>query len=77
MGSNIGAKNSYRKVNLMVTEIRDNSVFFVSNKAATTVSFGRSLLSYLSDERLKNYNGPLPQEFALEVAAWRVKQGDM
>lgn len=78
MGSNVnaGAKNNYRKMTLDVTEIREKSFFF-TNAAGFQVSVGRSLLSHISDERLETYDGPLPQEFALEIIKWRVDKGDM
>lgn len=75
MGTNIGAKNSYKKVTLPVQEIRDASIQVHGKNGL--VFIGRSLLSYLSDERISNYRGPLPMEFALEIAAWRVNQGDL
>lgn len=77
MATNLGAKNSYVKVNLTVNEIREKSFFFTSKADGYSVSVGRSLLAYTSDERLEKYRGPLPQDFALEVIGWRAKKGDM
>ena len=76
MASNLGAKGQYAKLDITLIEIRPNSIG-VESKAGGVVFIGRSLLAYLSDERVEKYDGPLPAEFRIELATWRARQGDI
>jgi hypothetical protein len=71
MATNLGAKNSYKRVTVNVTEIGDKAVWINGTPV------GRSLLAHISDEKLTAYRGPLPMEFALEIVSWRVNKGDL
>ncbi len=63
------SSNDYIKHNLKVVEIRDRSIFIEINPMSTQ-PMGRSLLHAASDDRITNYRGELPMEFALSVQRW-------
>ena len=68
------APKGYTKVNVVVTEIRDRSVFFQNLKLLSVeVSMGRSLLHAASDDRLTKYSGPLPVKMTLSIRDWWVE----
>ena len=62
--------DTYTKMTMVVTEIRDKSVFVKTRVDTIEQSFGRSLLHAKSDDMLSAYKGPLPQEFALTIRTW-------
>lgn len=73
-GSNLSRGNSYAKTDVIVTEIRDRSVFFKCNGKAPgrEMSMGRSLLHAASDDLLTKYKGPLPAKMGLRIVEWWV-----